>query len=390
MKITIVGMGYVGLSLATLLSKKNEVIALDIDKSKVDKINKRISPLKDDYIEKFFKEENLSLTATLNKDEAFRDSKFVIVCTPTNYDENSSSFDTSSVEEVIIEAKSRNDETTIVIKSTIPLGFTNKIKEKHKIKNIFYSPEFLRESKSLYDNLYPSRIVVGDVTSEADEFASILAEASHLPFSKIKIVKMSSSDAEAVKLFSNTYLAMRISFFNELDSYSEYKNLNTENIINGVCLDPRIGDYYNNPSFGYGGYCLPKDTKQLLENFSDIPNNIIKAVVDSNKTRKDFIIKSILNKNPKSVGVHRLTMKENSDNFRDSAIIEILKTLQTHNIDIIIYEPLITKDTFKNAKVIKSIDEFIKKSDLIITNRLTTDLKLFKNKVYTRDIFNEN
>tara|TARA_B110000858_G_C17763235_1_gene455602 strand:- start:131 stop:1303 length:1173 start_codon:yes stop_codon:yes gene_type:complete len=390
MKITIVGTGYVGLSLAVLLSQKYEVFALDIDQNKIDKINNKISPIKDNILEKYLKEKNLNLLATNDVEKSYVQASFIIIAIPTDYDTKTGSFNTAGVEKVIAQILKFNDNTTIIIKSTIPLGFTEKMRKRFNTNKIIYSPEFLRENKALYDNLYPSRIIVGDTTFEAEQFGRILVEVSDLTPDKITIFKMSSSEAEAVKLFANTYLAMRISFFNELDSYSEYNNLNTEKIINGICADPRIGNYYNNPSFGYGGYCLPKDTKQLLDNFSDVPNNIIKAVVESNKTRKNFIVKSILNQNPKIVGVHRLIMKENSDNFRDSAIIDIFEMLRSQDIDIIIYEPLIDEDFFNGVKIIRSIDEFVKKSDLIIANRLTSDLKLFENKVYTRDVFNEN
>jgi UDPglucose 6-dehydrogenase len=390
MKITIVGTGYVGLSLAVLLSQKYEVFALDIDQNKIDKINNKISPIKDNILEKYLKEKNLNLLATNDVEKSYVQASFIIIAIPTDYDTKTGSFNTVGVEKVIAQILKFNDNTTIIIKSTIPLGFTEKMRKRFNTNKIIYSPEFLRENKALYDNLYPSRIIVGDTTFEAEQFGRILVEVSDLTPDKITIFKMSSSEAEAVKLFANTYLAMRISFFNELDSYSEYNNLNTEKIINGICADPRIGNYYNNPSFGYGGYCLPKDTKQLLDNFSDVPNNIIKAVVESNKTRKNFIVKSILNQNPKIVGVHRLIMKENSDNFRDSAIIDIFEMLRSQDIDIIIYEPLIDEDFFNGLKIIRSIDEFVKKSDLIIANRLTSDLKLFENKVYTRDVFNEN
>tara|TARA_B100000787_G_scaffold165461_1_gene149363 strand:+ start:256 stop:1428 length:1173 start_codon:yes stop_codon:yes gene_type:complete len=390
MKITIVGTGYVGLSLAVLLSQKYEVFALDIDQNKIDKINNKISPIKDNILEKYLKEKNLNLLATNDVEKSYVQSSFIIIAIPTDYDTKTGSFNTAGVEKVISEILKFNNNTTIIIKSTIPLGFTEKMRKRFNTNKIIYSPEFLRENKALYDNLYPSRIIVGDTTCEAEQFGRILAEVSDLTPDKITIFKMSSSEAEAVKLFANTYLAMRISFFNELDSYSEHNNLNTEKIINGICADPRIGNYYNNPSFGYGGYCLPKDTKQLLDNFSDVPNNIIKAVVESNKTRKNFIVKSILNQNPKIVGVHRLIMKENSDNFRDSAIIDIFEMLRSHNIDVIIYEPLIDEESFNGIKIIRSIDEFIEKSDLIIANRLTSDLMLFQNKVYTRDVFNEN
>ena len=388
MKICVVGTGYVGMSLATLLSQSNETISFDIDKDRIKKINNWVSPVFDNEIQSYFKNKQLNLKATDCKNFAYKDSELIIIATPTDYDSNLNLFDTSSVESVIKDILEINTKCSIVIKSTVPVGFTEEMRIRFSYDDIIFSPEFLREGKSLYDNLYPSRVVVGGENEKAKQFAKLLEQNALKK--DVKILLMKSSEAEAVKLFANTYLAMRISFFNELDSYSEYNNLNTEKIINGICADPRIGNYYNNPSFGYGGYCLPKDTKQLLDNFSDVPNNIIKAVVESNKTRKNFIVKSILNQNPKIVGVHRLIMKENSDNFRDSAIIDIFEMLRNQDIDIIIYEPLIDEDFFNGVKIIRSIDEFVKKSDLIIANRLTSDLKLFENKVYTRDVFNEN
>ena len=390
MKITIVGTGYVGLSLAVLLSQKYEVFALDIDQNKIDKINNKISPIKDNILEKYLKEKNLNLLATNDVEKSYAQSSFIIIAIPTDYDTNTGSFNTAGVEKVISEILKFNNNTTIIIKSTIPLGFTEKMRKRFNTNKIIYSPEFLRENKALYDNLYPSRIIVGDTTCEAEQFGRILAEVSDLTPDKITIFKMSSSEAEAVKLFANTYLAMRISFFNELDSYSEHNSLNTEKIINGICADPRIGNYYNNPSFGYGGYCLPKDTKQLLDNFSDVPNNIIKAVVESNKTRKNFIVQSILNQNPKIVGVHRLIMKENSDNFRDSAVLDIIRLLQSEGIEVNLYEPNIGNYDIGNIKLINNLKLFIQNSDLIIANRITEEIMLAKDKIYSRDIFQEN
>ena len=328
MKIAVAGTGYVGLSLATLLSQNNEVVALDIIPEKVEKINNRISPIKDEYIEKFFKEKSLNLRATLDYKDAFSGADFVIISTPTNYDEEKNFFDTSSVEDIIEKVISMNDKNiTMVIKSTIPVGYTENIKEEYNIDNIFFSPEFLREGKALYDNLYPSRIIVGSKTEKAKTFAKLLQDAAEKE--NINTLFMNSTEAEAVKLFSNTYLALRVAYFNELDTYADVKGLNTKDIINGVCLDPRIGNNYNNPSFGYGGYCLPKDTKQLLANYNDVPQNLIEAIVKSNETRKEFITDEILKKNPKVVGIYRLTMKAESDNFRFSAIQDIIKGLKS-------------------------------------------------------------
>ena len=383
MKIAVAGTGYVGLSLATLLSTKNEVLAYDILEDKVNKINKRISPIKDEVIEDYFKNKELNLKATTNYKEAFKETEFIIISTPTNYDEKTNYFDTTSVEDIIKKVISINKDATIVIKSTIPVGFTDKVKEKYKIENIFFSPEFLREGHALYDNLYPSRIIVGSYTDKGKKFALLLKECSLKK--DIPIKYMSSTEAEAVKLFANTYLAIRVAFFNEVDTYAEIKNLNTKNIIEGICLDPRIGDNYNNPSFGYGGYCLPKDTKQLLANYKDVPQNIIEAVVKSNETRKEHIVNMILAKNPKIVGIYRLTMKSNSDNFRASAILDIITKLKEKNINIIIYEPTI-KDYY-DIRVENDIEKFKKISDIIVANRYSSVLDDIKEKVYTRDLF---
>lgn len=383
MKIAVAGTGYVGLSLATLLSTKNEVLAYDILEDKVNKINKRISPIKDEVIEDYFKNKKLNLKATTNYKEAFKETEFIIISTPTNYDEKTNYFDTTSVEDIIKKVISINKDATIVIKSTIPVGFTDKVKEKYKIENIFFSPEFLREGHALYDNLYPSRIIVGSYTDKGKKFALLLKECSLKE--DIPIKYMSSTEAEAVKLFANTYLAIRVAFFNEVDTYAEIKNLNTKNIIEGICLDPRIGDNYNNPSFGYGGYCLPKDTKQLLANYKDVPQNIIEAVVKSNETRKAHIVNMILAKNPKIVGIYRLTMKSNSDNFRASAILDIITKLKEKNINIIIYEPTI-KDYY-DIRVENDIEKFKKISDIIVANRYSSVLDDIKEKVYTRDLF---
>lgn len=383
MKIAVAGTGYVGLSLATLLSTKNEVLAYDILEDKVNKINKRISPIKDEVIEDYFKNKKLNLKATTNYKVAFKETEFIIISTPTNYDEKTNYFDTTSVEDIIKKVISINKDATIVIKSTIPVGFTDKVKEKYKIENIFFSPEFLREGHALYDNLYPSRIIVGSYTDKGKKFALLLKECSLKK--DIPIKYMSSTEAEAVKLFANTYLAIRVAFFNEVDTYAEVKHLNTKNIIEGVCLDPRIGDNYNNPSFGYGGYCLPKDTKQLLANYKDIPQNMIEAVVKSNETRKEHIVNMILAKNPKIVGIYRLTMKSNSDNFRASAILDIITKLKEKNINIIIYEPTI-KDYY-DIRVENDIEKFKKISDIIVANRYSSVLDDIKEKVYTRDLF---
>jgi len=386
MKIAVAGTGYVGLSLATLLSQNNEVVALDIIPDKVEKINNKISPIKDEYIEKFFKEKKLNLRATLEYKEAFRGADFVIISTPTNYDEEKNYFDTSSVEDIIEKVISMNDKNiTMVIKSTIPVGYTENIKEEYNIDNIFFSPEFLREGKALYDNLYPSRIIVGSKSKKAKEFAKLLKDSAEKE--NINTLFMNSTEAEAVKLFSNTYLALRVAYFNELDTYADVKGLNTKDIINGVCLDPRIGDNYNNPSFGYGGYCLPKDTKQLLANYSDVPQNLIEAIVNSNKTRKEFIAEDVLKMKPECVGIYRLTMKAGSDNFRSSAIIDIIKLLKANNQEIIIYEPTLKDEEFNGCKIINNLDEFKKQSSIIMANRITDEIRDSIDKIYTRDLF---
>ena len=388
MKICVIGSGYVGLSLALLIARYHEVTILDISKERIKQINKKISPIKDTEIENYLSNHNTRLLATHKKEEAYKNADFVIIATPTNYNSKTGSFDTRTVKKVISECLSHNLSSTIVIKSTIPLGFTDKMKKKFKTNNIFFSPEFLRESKALYDNLYPSRIVIGDYSEQAIKFGNILNKCAKKK--QIPIFFMSSREAEAVKLFSNTFLAMRISYFNELDSFAETENLSSRNIVQGISADPRIGNYYNNPSFGYGGYCLPKDTKQLLNNFKRIPNNIITATVEANKTRKKFIIKSILNKRPKTVGIYRLIMKKGSDNFRDSAILDILSGLKKKKIRIILYEPYISEKKYDNIPIIKELNLFKKKSDLIIANRYSSELKNVENKVYTRDLFEEN
>ena len=388
MKIAVAGTGYVGLSLATLLSQKNEVVALDILEEKVKMINDRISPINDKEIIEFFKEKKLNLRATLDYKDAFEGAKFIIISTPTNYDEEKNFFDKSSVEDIIKKVKGLGLDTTMVVKSTVPVGFIKEMKEKYQIDNIMFSPEFLREGHALYDNLYPSRIIVGEKSKRAEEFANLLKDSC---YKKDVVIKyMDSTEAEAVKLFANTYLALRVTYFNELDTYAEMKNLNTKDIIDGVCLDPRIGDHYNNPSFGYGGYCLPKDTKQLLANFKDVPQNMIKAIIESNATRKKHVADMILKKNPKTVGIYRLIMKSNSDNFRASAIQSVIKHLNESNVKIIIFEPTIKEDKFENFDVIHDLNEFKKMSDVIVVNRIDNQLDDVKDILYTRDVFSRD
>lgn len=388
MKIAVAGTGYVGLSLAALLSQKNEVIALDVIPEKVEKINNRISPIQDQYIEEYFKAKKLNLKATLDYKEAFNGAKYIIISTPTNYDEKTHFFDTSSVEDIIKKVISMNIDTTMVVKSTIPVGFIENMKKKYNIDNIMFSPEFLREGKALYDNLYPSRIIVGEKSKRAEEFANLLKECCLKEDVTVKF--MNSTEAEAVKLFANTYLALRVAYFNELDTYAELKGLNTKDIIDGVCLDPRIGNFYNNPSFGYGGYCLPKDTKQLLANYDNAPENLIEAIVKSNDTRKRHITDMILEHNPSVVGIYRLTMKSNSDNFRASAIQSVIKNLKDKNVRVVIYEPTLTTDTFDDLEVIKDLNEFKNISDIIVVNRVDDNLLDVKDKLYTRDLYSRD
>ena len=390
MKIAIAGTGYVGLSLGTLLSVDNEVVALDIIPEKIEKINNRKSPIKDEYIEKYFQEKDLHLHATLDYKEAFKDAKYVIISTPTNYDPETNHFDTSLVEDIIEKVIKVCDpnKTTMIIKSTVPVGYTESIKKKYGIDNIIFSPEFLREGKALYDCLYPSRIIVGEKSERAHEFGELLRK----PCLKDNVIVnyMNPTEAEAVKLFANTYLALRVSFFNELDTYAEVLGLNTKDIIDGVCEDSRIGTDYNNPSFGYGGYCLPKDTKQLRANYEGIPQNIIGAIVDSNETRKTHIAEMIVKKGAKVVGVYRLTMKKDSDNFRSSAIQGVMKKLKEKGLDVIIYEPTIENDLFEEYPVIKDINLFKQESDIILANRMSDELDDIKQKVYTRDLYRKD